>query len=66
MTTFRDRLNAHLPILLQFVSTASLVVLALSAICGSKSLKKLAEDHELHAFSSSQNNYIDIVKVNHL
>ena len=66
MTTFRDKLNAHLPIVLQFVSTASLVVLALSAICGSKSLKKLSEGHELHAFSSSHTNYIDIVKVNRL
>ena len=42
MTTLRDRVNAHLPIVLQFFSTASLVVIALCAICGSKSLKELA------------------------
>ena len=47
MTSFRDRVNAHLPIVLQFLSTASLVVIALSAICGSKSLKQLAGSHEM-------------------
>ena len=45
MTSFREKVNAHLPIVLQFISTASLVVLALSAICGSKSLKSLSESH---------------------
>ena len=34
MTTIRDRVNAHLPIVLQVLSTASLIVIALSAICG--------------------------------
>ena len=48
MTTFRDRVNAHLPSVLQLLSTASLVVIALSAICGSQSLKKLSEAHEMH------------------
>tara|TARA_Y100001968_G_C19400324_1_gene740646 strand:+ start:1303 stop:1476 length:174 start_codon:yes stop_codon:yes gene_type:complete len=47
MTTFRERINSHLPIVLQFLSTASLVVIALSAICGSQSLKKLSSAHEL-------------------
>ncbi|WP_320664120.1 hypothetical protein [Prochlorococcus sp. MIT 1223] len=45
MTNFRDKLNTHLPIVLQFISTASLVAIALSAICGTKSLKNLAESH---------------------
>ena len=45
MTTIRDRVNAHLPIVLQVLSTASLIVIALSAICGSKSLKELAQSH---------------------
>ena len=45
MTTIRDRINAHLPILLQVLSTASLIVIALSAICGSKSLKELSQSH---------------------
>ena len=45
MTTIRDRVNAHLPILLQVLSTASLIVIALSAICGSKSLKELSQSH---------------------
>ena len=45
MTTIRDRVNAHLPIALQVLSTASLIVIALSAICGSKSLKELSQSH---------------------
>ena len=47
MTSFRDRVNAHLTIVIQFLSTASLVVIPLSAICGSKSLKQLAGSHEM-------------------
>ncbi len=47
MSNIRDRINAHLPIVLQFLSTASLVVIALSALCGSQSLKELAGSHEL-------------------
>tara|TARA_Y100001968_G_C19157732_1_gene619273 strand:+ start:379 stop:558 length:180 start_codon:yes stop_codon:yes gene_type:complete len=45
MSTLRDRINSHLPVVLQVISTASLVVIALSAICGSKSLKELAGAH---------------------
>ena len=45
MATIRDRVNAHLPIVLQVLSTASLIVIALSAICGSKSLKELSQSH---------------------
>ena len=45
MTTIRDRVNAHLPILLQVLSTASLIVIALSALCGSKSLRELSQSH---------------------
>ena len=54
MTTFRERVNAHLPIVLQFLSTVSLVAIALSAICGSNSLRKLTEvkdatmSHRIH------------------
>jgi len=47
MGTFRDRVNEHLPVVLQFLSTASLVVIALSAMCGSQSLKKLSEANEM-------------------
>ena len=47
MTSIRERINSHLPIVLQFLSTASLVVIALSAICGSQSLKKLSAAHEM-------------------
>ena len=47
MTTFRERINSHLPIVLQLLSTASLVVIALSAICGSQSLKKLSGYNEM-------------------
>ena len=45
MTTLRDKVNAHLPIVLQGLSTVSLVVIALSAVCGSKSLKELSQSH---------------------
>ena len=47
MTSFKERINSHLPIVLQLLSTASLVVIALSAICASQSLKKLSSAHEL-------------------
>ncbi len=47
MTNLRDRINAHLPIVLQLLSTISLVVIALSAICGSKSLKQLTSVHTI-------------------
>jgi len=47
MTTFRERINSHLPVVLQLLSTASLVVIALSAICGSQSLKKMSSAHEM-------------------
>ena len=47
MISIRERINSHLPIVLQFLSTASLVVIALSAICGSQSLKKLSGAHEM-------------------
>ena len=47
MTTFREKINSHLPIVLQVLSTASLVVIALSAICGSQSLKRLSSAHEM-------------------
>ena len=47
MTTLRERINSHLPIVLQLLSTASLVVIALSAICGSQSLKQLSTAHEM-------------------
>ena len=45
MTTLKERINAHLPIALQLLSTLSLVIIALSAICGSQSLKELAGSH---------------------
>ena len=47
MTTIKERINAHLPIVLQLVSTLSLVVLALSAICGSQSLKGIEGAHSM-------------------
>ncbi len=47
MPTFRERINSHLPIVLQLVSTASLVVIAFSAVCGSQSLKKLSSVYEM-------------------
>tara|TARA_B100000700_G_scaffold270009_1_gene311830 strand:- start:244 stop:414 length:171 start_codon:yes stop_codon:yes gene_type:complete len=47
MTSLREKINSHLPIVLQLLSTASLVVIALAAICGSQSLKKLSSANEL-------------------
>tara|TARA_B100000902_G_C26551169_1_gene547258 strand:- start:162 stop:347 length:186 start_codon:yes stop_codon:yes gene_type:complete len=47
MTSIRERINSHLPIVLQLLSTASLVILAACAICGSKSLRELAVSHNL-------------------
>ena len=55
MTTFRERINAHLPVVLQLLSTASLIVIALSAICGSNSLKKLSSAYELPSSAELQN-----------
>ncbi len=49
MTTLRERINSHLPIVLKLLSTASLVVIALSALCGSQSLKKLSTVQEIPA-----------------
>ena len=40
--TMRDMVNAHLPILLQLISTLSLVVIAFSATCISSSLKEIS------------------------
>ena len=40
--TVRDMVNAHLPILLQLISTLSLVVIAFSATCISSSLKEIS------------------------
>tara|TARA_Y100001968_G_C19289468_1_gene683423 strand:- start:142 stop:327 length:186 start_codon:yes stop_codon:yes gene_type:complete len=54
MSTIKEKINAHLPIVLQLLSTASLVVIALSAICGSKSLKQLAGSHEMPFEMKSQ------------
>lgn len=40
--TMRDMVNAHLPILLQLISTLSLVAIAFSATCISSSLKEIS------------------------
>tara|TARA_B100000700_G_C15060806_1_gene865656 strand:- start:7479 stop:7667 length:189 start_codon:yes stop_codon:yes gene_type:complete len=58
MTSFRERVNAHLPTVMQLISTASLVVIALSAICGSKSLKKLAGSHEMGGHDSMHKSHV--------
>ncbi len=52
MTTIRERINLHLPIALQLLSTASLIVIAISAICGSKSLKELAGSHDIKSIDT--------------
>ncbi len=46
MTTVRDRINAHLPIVLEVLRTGSLVVIALSMICASQSLKQMSGGHD--------------------
>ena len=52
MTTVRDRINAHLPIVLEVLRTGSLIVIALSTICASQSLKQMAGSHELPSEAS--------------
>lgn len=48
MSSLKEKLNSHLPIVLQVLSTASLIVIALTAVCGSKSLKQLAGSHNMN------------------
>ena len=61
MESIRERVNAHLPIVLQFLSTASLVVIALSAICGSQSLKKLSGEHDMnHSHQNGNENIMQL------
>ena len=63
MASFRDKVNSHLPIVLQTISTFSLLILAICAVCGSKSLKRLAEGHSIG--SSDHVNHGQIIKGNH-
>tara|TARA_B100000700_G_C14992349_1_gene831957 strand:+ start:445 stop:636 length:192 start_codon:yes stop_codon:yes gene_type:complete len=58
MVSIKERINAHLPIVLQLLSTVSLVIIALSAICGSQSLKKLSAAHEIETHKSHMHNQI--------
>ncbi len=55
MTSIRDRINAHLPIVLQFLSTASLVTIALSAVCASQSLKRISNQHAIEGLQPQVN-----------
>ena len=38
----RDRINAHLPVVLKLVNTVALVVIALSSVCAADSLKEMS------------------------
>ena len=51
--TMRDMVNAHLPILLQLISTLSLVVIAFSATCISSSLRQISGTGEMALNGSS-------------
>jgi len=53
--TVRDMVNAHLPILLQLISTLSLVVIAFSATCISSSLKEISGTGEMATKASVTN-----------
>tara|TARA_Y100001968_G_scaffold332616_1_gene391486 strand:+ start:2406 stop:2645 length:240 start_codon:yes stop_codon:yes gene_type:complete len=64
MPTIRERINAHLPIVLQFLSTTSLVVIALTAICGSQSLKKISEAHEVRGAARIQKSRMKMMRHN--
>ncbi len=55
MSSFRERVNAHLPIVLQLLSTLSLVIIAGTALCGSQSLKKLAASHSPNLQNETNN-----------
>ncbi len=62
MPNFRDKVNSHLPIVLQLLSTVSLIVIALSAICGSKSLKQLASSHQITGENQPYHNHMNKAK----
>ncbi|AII42548.1 hypothetical protein KR100_04095 [Synechococcus sp. KORDI-100] len=51
--TVRDMVNVHLPILLQLISTLSLVVIAFSATCISSSLKEISGQGEMATNASA-------------
>ena len=42
MSNVRDRINAHLPVVLKLVNTVALVVIALSSVCAADSLKEMS------------------------
>ncbi|AAP99762.1 MULTISPECIES: hypothetical protein [Prochlorococcus] len=63
MTSLRERLNAHFSIGLQFISTISLLILAITAVCGSRSLKRIADSHEIYPTENVHEN--QIIKRNH-
>ena len=46
MENLLQNLNSRLPFLLQCIRTASIAAIAVSAICGSKSLKQLTTNQE--------------------
>ena len=53
--TVRDMVNAHVPILLQLISTLSLVVIAFSATCISSSLEEISGTGEMATKASATN-----------
>ncbi len=59
MGNLRARINSHLPILLQVLSTGSLIVIAISSLCASKSLKKLSESHSIASHYSELSSNIN-------
>ena len=42
MSNVRDRINAHLPVVLKLVNTVALVVIARSSVCAADSLKEMS------------------------
>ena len=42
MSNVRDRINAHLPVVLKVVNTVALVVIAFSSVCAADSLKEMS------------------------
>ena len=42
MSNVRDRINAHLPVVLKLVNTVALVVIALSSVCAADPLKEMS------------------------
>ena len=54
MTSLRERVNSHIPILLKFLNTISLIAIAMSVFCASQSLKELTGSNQIELIPFNQ------------